>query len=98
MNQGLHVFDRVKSILIQEVDWTVGFTLNNNKRLQVLYRHWAKDYDEEMPKKGTRILRIVCFVFILVFWTLIIYHFWLTNLFHRVTQNGLIGGDNVSTM
>jgi len=50
MNQGLHVFDRVKSILMQEVDWTAGFTLNNNKRLQVLYRHWAKDYDEEMPK------------------------------------------------
>ena len=50
MNQGLHVFDRIKSILMQEVDWSAGFTLNNNKRLQVLYRHWAKDYDEEMPK------------------------------------------------
>lgn len=50
MIQGLHVFDRVKSILMGEVDWSVGFTQNNNKRLQELYRHWAKDYDKEMPK------------------------------------------------
>tara|TARA_Y100000389_G_C17470154_1_gene529693 strand:- start:2539 stop:3333 length:795 start_codon:yes stop_codon:yes gene_type:complete len=50
MISGLHVFDRVKSILMQEVDWTSGYTQDNNKKLQKLYQHWAKDYDEEMPK------------------------------------------------
>lgn len=50
MKQDAYMFDRVKSILMGEVDWSVGFTQNNNKKLQELYRHWAKDYDKEMPK------------------------------------------------
>ena len=50
MKQGLHVFDRVKSILMQEVDWThIGFSKSNSKTLQELYQSWAERYDEEMP-------------------------------------------------
>jgi ubiquinone/menaquinone biosynthesis C-methylase UbiE len=51
MKQHSSAFDRVKSILMQEVDWAhIGFSKNNNKKLQELYHSWAERYDEEMPR------------------------------------------------
>lgn len=51
MKQDSPVFNRIKSILMQEVDWThIGFSKNNSKKLQELYRSWAERYDDEMPK------------------------------------------------
>ncbi len=50
MTQKPSSFDRVKSILMQEVNWAhIGFSKNNNKILQELYQFWAERYDEEMP-------------------------------------------------
>ena len=50
MTQKPSSFDRVKSILMQEVSWAhIGFSKNNNKILQELYQFWAERYDEEMP-------------------------------------------------
>jgi len=50
MTQKPSSFDRVKSILMQEVNWAhIGFSKNNNKILKELYQFWAERYDEEMP-------------------------------------------------
>ena len=49
MISGLHVFNRVKSILMQEVDWTSGYTQDNNKKLQK-YKNTIKKYQEFIKK------------------------------------------------
>ena len=51
MKQKSSSFDRVKSILMQEVDWThIGFSKSNSNTLYKLYQSWAERYDEEMPE------------------------------------------------
>lgn len=50
MKQDSSVLERIKSILMQEVDWThIGFSKKNSKTLQELYQSWAERYDKEMP-------------------------------------------------
>ena len=51
MKQDSPIFNRIKSILMQEVDWThIGFSKDNSKKLHDLYQSWAERYDDEMPK------------------------------------------------
>lgn len=51
MKQDSPAFNRIKSILMQEVDWAhIGFSKKNSKTLQELYQFWAERYDDEMPR------------------------------------------------
>lgn len=53
-NMTVHsVFNRIKSFLMQEIDWThIGYSNRNSNKLRELYDMWAPHYDEEMPEIG----------------------------------------------